>query len=681
MSLITVLTSVSVLSLVRVRAVGGTECNSSVEMSPGETLRLLSPPVSEENQGARFVCWYRIQQKDNPLSAPGVFRIAVSRFSIGSLESSGCVGGYLQIHDSPSPAVNSQLGFHCGEVEQPQLVVRESESIRLTFFTDTYSRDVEWDFTVQVVSKAEVPERYGSHPAMFPGKVGALVEETYCETVFQDCRGQQCNVQSPGYPGVYPRGVSCRYYISTKSSLIKLYVDKPYWEAFNVDGRSCENGLLCEVRELRTDGVCPRDYIKLYDGVDEFSPLIGQFCGIGSFPVSIIGSSDKLFLEFVTSQHGPLLNTGFDFRVTSIPQVSGVRQDNGSCHQTVDSRSLQGSEGISVSLEHWYPPATNCSLLLTGTDTQIVRLNFQKMTKNAVRTPILESRDQCGEILTLYDSHWPDPQRIIKTFCSRFSQVKENIDFITSGPNMYVSFFSPTGSYSSSFLYYWATYDFHETATDGDPVPGSLCDQTFSPHNNPKRTFRSPRNTLIFKNAPKDVVCEYKIAAKEREFSRISLSILKLDFNKNGVKCKICWNNNKLDRIEVQDPRSSINITDSCFSFCTKSQPKVIYSLGPELSLRLKIGQMSDAQEQLRLSYYKKKDPIFRAEYKFLHPAVCGQTEIPGEERGSVTFPVLRQPGAVKFQDVECLWDLKLTANRPISIEVTGVVYRLLLIL
>ena len=65
------------------------------------------------------------------------------------------------------------------------------------------------------------------------------------------------------------------------------------------------------MKELTTAAVeCPHDYIKLYDGVDEYSPLIGQFCGIGSFPVSIIGTSNKLFLEFSTSKYGPLLNTG-----------------------------------------------------------------------------------------------------------------------------------------------------------------------------------------------------------------------------------------------------------------------------------------------------------------------------------------------------------------------------------
>ena len=89
---------------------------------------------------------------------------------------------------------------------------------------------------------------------------------------------------------------SCRYYISTRASLIRLYVDRPYWEAFNVDGRRCDNIVECEVysrdaccllhssqvRSLTTNSSeCPHDWVKLYDGVDEFSPLIGQFCGVG----------------------------------------------------------------------------------------------------------------------------------------------------------------------------------------------------------------------------------------------------------------------------------------------------------------------------------------------------------------------------------------------------------------
>jgi hypothetical protein len=34
---------------------------------------------------------------------------------------------------------------------------------------------------------------------------------------------------------------------------------------------------------------------RIYDGLDEFSPLIGQFCGIGQFPQSIVGTSGQSF--------------------------------------------------------------------------------------------------------------------------------------------------------------------------------------------------------------------------------------------------------------------------------------------------------------------------------------------------------------------------------------------------
>ena len=65
------------------------------------------------------------------------------------------------------------------------------------------------------------------------------------------------------------------------------------------------------MKELTSSAAqCPGDHVSLYDGMDEYSELIGRWCGVGSFPVSIIGSSNKLFLEFVSTKHGPLLNTG-----------------------------------------------------------------------------------------------------------------------------------------------------------------------------------------------------------------------------------------------------------------------------------------------------------------------------------------------------------------------------------
>ena len=456
--------------------------------------------------------------------------------------------------------------------------------------------------------------------------------------------------------------VSLRYYLSTKASLIRMYVDRPYWEAFNVDGRQCENIVDCKVRQLTSDD-CPYDFIKLYDGVDEFSPLIGKFCGIGSFPVSIIGTTNKLFLEFVTSKHGPLINTGFDFRLTSVPGT-GSSMVNGTCHQTVTSKDLNGNdEGSFISLEHWYKPGKNCSYLLKGTETQIVRLHFEKM-KISQKDQIKKDNNDCSEHLVLYDSTWPNPQKIIKAFCNGFSQPKENIDFVTAGPNMFINYVSTSGSYSGSSIYYWAIYDFHEALLDGERVQSTVCDELLDTSGNEVKQFRSPRNTLVYKNAKEDISCRYFISANKDEYARVALEVKNINIKKTKGSCSKCWGNTALDRIEIIDPSRSMNFTDSCYSSCSKNKPKIIFSQGTQLQL-----QLSVVQRSARSNYFKKKKPIFRAEYHLLHPPVCGPTQIPGKESGVISFPILKDK-TINYTDVECLWDLSVQLNKPLVLSV-----------
>lgn len=57
---------------------------------------------------------------------------------------------------------------------------------------------------------------------------------SYCEREFRDCRLQTCYVQSPAYPGLYPRALNCRYRLHTRQPFIKLYLQN---EHFSVDGQ------------------------------------------------------------------------------------------------------------------------------------------------------------------------------------------------------------------------------------------------------------------------------------------------------------------------------------------------------------------------------------------------------------------------------------------------------------
>lgn len=618
-------------------------CNSTVELGPNSRALLESP---KGEGGKSLICWYILKLAPS-FHSGGLIRVEVERFAVGNLEGGECKGGRLRVEDSQYPGVNAELGEHCGEAEQEKVLVRETREMRLIFTVDKVDRRVEWLMEATAIMKTQLPERFGKMPEMFPGRVGAVVQETYCETVFQECRVQQCNVQSPGFPGIYPRGLSCRYYLSTKASLIRLYVDRPYWEAFNVDGRRCEALASCEVRELVTGAEnCPYDWVRLYDGVDEYSPLIGHFCGTGSFPRSIIGTSNKLFLEFASSPAGPLLNTGFDFRVTSVPGT-GRSALNGSCHQVVTSTDLNGSDdGSFISLEHWYAPGTNCSYLLRGSPTQKVRIHFEKM-KMTQKTPIIDVGSECSEYLALYDSDWPDPTRVIKVFCSSFSPPRENEDFVSTGAALLVTFISRSGSYSGSSIYYWAIYDFHETKPDGEHVADTICDETID---TPMR-FRSPRNSLVYKTGQN------------------VLRVDPVDFHKESDTCAdSCMGNKALDRVEVVEVVGEENVTKACLSACQPPHTTTIISLTS--NLRLSLFLVGATAPSL---YYTRKPPLFTAEVSYLHPPICGPTYISAVDSGFLLFPILPKGEGTHYREVECLWDLDTRPEIPISLTIGNV--------
>lgn len=54
---------------------------------------------------------------------------------------------------------------------------------------------------------------------------------------------------------------------------------------------------------------------------------------------------------------------------------------NGTCDWILTSEALRDSEGIFLSVAHWYPPHTSCTYLMQGKKDQIVRLYFPRLVK------------------------------------------------------------------------------------------------------------------------------------------------------------------------------------------------------------------------------------------------------------------------------------------------------------
>lgn len=46
---------------------------------------------------------------------------------------------------------------------------------------------------------------------------GKLHTGTYCDRLLEGCARRPCRIQSPNYPGIYPRNVSCQYKIRERN--------------------------------------------------------------------------------------------------------------------------------------------------------------------------------------------------------------------------------------------------------------------------------------------------------------------------------------------------------------------------------------------------------------------------------------------------------------------------------
>lgn len=44
--------------------------------------------------------------------------------------------------------------------------------------------------------------------------LGDLITGTYCSRIFSDCDKKKCRLQSPNFPGLYPRNLTCYYAVS-----------------------------------------------------------------------------------------------------------------------------------------------------------------------------------------------------------------------------------------------------------------------------------------------------------------------------------------------------------------------------------------------------------------------------------------------------------------------------------
>ncbi|GFY64866.1 uncharacterized protein TNIN_389431 [Trichonephila inaurata madagascariensis] len=523
------------LSIVRPKTKEEDEhCNRTVDIYQAVS----SPPVTDENRNRPLHCSYRIRVR--PARNDWVVFVRFTRMRVGepSEDRKICIGGYVQIIDGYRDSNHSNKddpGHFCGEIDSPKTFVSETPHVKIVLHVDSYSHDTFLQFDANVEQQQEVHARYGQYAQLYPHRRGTPVQGSYCDRLFHGCAPTRCFVQSPGFPGIYPRNLHCRNNLVVSRSVVALDMN-----AFDVDGLRCDNLLQCFPRPVTKDPAeCPFDFVKVYDGPTEESPLIVTLCGRGRLKSQIVASGPEMLVEFVTSNVGPLLNTGFHFKAESIHGETETEYEfpkldsNGTCAITKHLRP--GDVFTFGHLRSWYPVNTTCtysnicpvelikSAALTGVCVGLFLLcnqhrknrslkgtlcwAFLVRSSRDLRNEILSgiirftaSSDEevlklsfeffrmervtlCNESLKLYDSPYRDPSKIMSKLCDINRPRTEHPRSIyeTSGPGLFVEFVSKMGSLEGASISYAFEVRPVNVVIRRNNLSGRTCSRVFTP--------------------------------------------------------------------------------------------------------------------------------------------------------------------------------------------------------
>ncbi|XP_024945485.1 uncharacterized protein LOC107272534 isoform X2 [Cephus cinctus] len=360
-------------------------------------------------------------------SAPGgdfgdIIQLTFESFTLGkfvSFTEEGCPDGSLQISEAQRPDVG---GLWCGTSWGPAIYYSETSSVAITLRLLRLSKDqtgYNFDFRMgyKMIRKSDAVVRYGNpfvgmtqitspppttqqssseysntsmamsvhmeqEDHLTPTKaapeqyLGDLITGTYCSRIFSDCDRKKCRLQSPNFPGLYPRNLTCYY-------AVRQHIIPPGKYAL-ISVRQTRGQLIAvralpatqaepPPRELRLWQDCDivQDYVTIYDGYTTRDPVILKFCGGGEPVPEAISSGSELLVEFTTSPYGTFLRPtpphslhGFQLEV----QVKFV--DANSPTYTRNKRCefwLQGTGGgVLASPRHSLPRNSTCLYHLRG---------------------------------------------------------------------------------------------------------------------------------------------------------------------------------------------------------------------------------------------------------------------------------------------------------------------------
>ncbi|GBP08690.1 Apical endosomal glycoprotein [Eumeta japonica] len=276
-------------------------------------------------------------------------QFAVGRYEADALD--GCPDGYMQVSELGRPFTG---GSWCGVAAGPAVYFSETATVTVSvkLFHARVGVPFHFELRYKFVAQRDAVVRFG--PVGAPLERGSVSPGTYCTRTYEECYRKPCRLQSPNWPGMYPRNVTCYWSVRQKDvpTCKHAMVGVRQEAAHKVHmKRSLAAALNKTRRALRAWRDCTgeRDRIIFYDGPSTDDPVLLEYCG-GDWLPRVVSRGPEMLVAFHSSPfsaplHGPSTS---DARIVTVPgggsSITSTADDSSAMEPPSAASALRGFE-------------------------------------------------------------------------------------------------------------------------------------------------------------------------------------------------------------------------------------------------------------------------------------------------------------------------------------------------